>query len=165
MVKAKYVVVAAVVLAGSYFLYKHYFQSGDAAIRKQFDQLAEGCSKKDGEHIMAIAGRIQGIRKLFADPCTIEYQERNIAQNYSRDEIPQLGLRAVSFYSDLSVSFYDMKMSISGDTADVIATLKTGGKLMTGDPANDVQEINCVLQKIDGDWLFTRIRIVDVLQK
>jgi hypothetical protein len=39
------------------------------------------------------------------------------------------------------------------------------GKLTTGEYINEIHELECVLIKIEDDWLFSEIKIVDVLEK
>ncbi len=51
------------------------------------------------------------------------------------------------------------------ESANAVLTAKLCGKLTTGEYINEIHELECVLIKIEEDWLFSEIKIVDVLEK
>jgi hypothetical protein len=51
------------------------------------------------------------------------------------------------------------------ESANAVLTAKLSGKLTTGEYVNEIHELECVLIKIEEDWLFSEIKIVDVLEK
>lgn len=165
MVTTKRIIIGVLLLAAAYVGYKYIFVSEERKIRKQFDIIAKSIAREPGENPLSIAGKLRIIEKLFLDPCKIEAPAYAISKIYSRQEITQLGLTVLTYYSKLSVSFYDMKIMISDDQANIVTTLKITGRLANGEEANDVQELECNMTKFDKDWLFREFKLVDVLKK
>ncbi len=72
----------------------------------------------------------------------------------------------LSQYIELSLRFYDIEINIPEKRlANAVLTAKLSGKLTSDEYVNEIHELECVLIKIEDNWLFSEIKIVDVLEK
>jgi hypothetical protein len=62
-------------------------------------------------------------------------------------------------FHDLSVSFPDR------ETAQVVLTGEVRGKSSHGAPVHEVREMECLLKKHQGEWLFNKWATVEVLKR
>ncbi len=161
MGKAKYIVIVVIVAGIGIFVANRFFQSEEALIIKQFNLMAELGSKKAGENKLATASKINKIKKMFAENCMIAAPAYS-KKNFTKQDIPTIGHTIHSGYSELATSFHDIEINLLGEkTAKALLTAKLSGKLSNGQKVADRRELQCVLNKIENEWLLTDIELID----
>jgi hypothetical protein len=166
MVKLKYIIIVVLVVGAGIFAYNHFFQSEESKIKKRFDLFSKWGSKDSVENKLITANRVNNIKTLFAENCNIQAPAYSVSRNYKPQDISSIALMVLSQYFELSLRFYDIEINIpEKESANAVLTAKLSGKLTTGEYVNEIHELECVLIKIEEDWLFSEIKIVDVLEK
>ena len=123
---------------------------------------------KDGLPLLSksFCNSTTNIKKLFSEKCNVQAPAYSVSRNYKPQDMSNIALMILSQYFELSLRFYDIEINIpERKFAHVVLTAKLDGKLTTGEYVNEIHELECVLIKIEGDWLFNKIEIVDVLEK
>jgi hypothetical protein len=68
-------------------------------------------------------------------------------------------------YRKVEVRLHDVAIDIGQEGRAVVhCTLRLRGE-GKGQPVADVQELRAELRRIKGDWLFTRLTLVEVLER
>jgi hypothetical protein len=134
-------------------------------IKRQFKRVAQWVSKEGPEGPLAIVQSIPEGRKYFADPCELKAEAYGVDESFSPLELSKLAMGARSRFDSFSVEFYDLTVGFTGDgeaRATVTARISgSGGE----DRLQETREVDCVLRKVEGRWLFSRIALVQVLKK
>jgi len=165
MVKIKYIVITAVAILGIMAV-RHLLQNDEKKVRRQFESLSEWVSKEPEESLVTTSYKIQHITTLFADPCAFKADIISFTGNYTPDEISGFAGRSRFYFSDLSLKFYDLDITfLEQGMAQVTVTTKLIGKTKGGEYVDATHELKTVLTKTEGEWLFSHIEIVEVLQK
>ncbi len=166
MVNTKIVVIGLIAAVAAVFAYLHYFQGDEGKIRKQFACLAESGSKNEGDTQIALMKRVGTIKSLFADTFELNTPWRPDMKTYGKPDLNTFALAVFSKYSDLTVQFHDLTISVGENgTANAVLTAKLSGTVSGGEQVADFHELECTLKNSDGDWLFSGIQFVDVLEK
>jgi hypothetical protein len=165
MVDKKYIILAlvgiAVIGAGIYF-----FPTETKRVKKQFRSLAKWFSKEENEQKLVGAARIKSLSTLFADRCQFEIPSRKVTDSFTRDEIMTHAALARSKFETVSVKFYDIAVEFLYEgIAQVTTTATLKGTSSDGDTIDETHELDCTLQKIQDTWLFTEVKMVEVLKK
>ncbi|MBM9614534.1 hypothetical protein JWJ90_09550 [Desulfobulbus rhabdoformis] len=135
------------------------------AIRKQVARMEELASKAPDEKAIDSLFRARNMAKLFHDPCTLEIEYADFVGEYSRKNIQDRIVLARNSFSQVKVSTHDLDISLLGNKqASLLCTLRITGK-GAGSQVGDVQELEANLKKMDGDWLFTKLAMVEVLER
>ncbi len=165
MVKKNYLIIAGIAIVGivaAFFL----FQTEEGRIKKQFKRLSEIMSKSSGESQLALAAKTSKLEELFDTHCNINFPAHAISKKFSQRDIISSALHVLIQYGELSCRFQDFNIQIpAADTAEAILTATLTGKMSSGEKVRDFHELRCGLVKIEGEWRFSAIEIVDVLEK
>lgn len=142
-------------------------QPGDAArIKKQFDFLSANIDKAPDENQLIGAANAKRIRDAFTETVSIHAPAYRYTRDLAAAELPALVLSARMPYTELSLAFYDYTIDFPQEgRAEVRVTSRMRGRLPSGEPVEDIQELNCRLREIDGTWRFEAIAIVEVLEQ
>jgi ketosteroid isomerase-like protein len=154
---------AALAVAGVW-LWTVLFPSPDSIIRKRLAQVAAEASFPPGENPLVIAARSENLAGCFGTNVEVNINVPEHGQHnfVGRAEIMQSAAGARSAVGSLKVEFPDMNITVSPDkqsaTADVVLKVQAAGE-------KDfyVQEVKFTFQKIEGDWLITRVETVRTL--
>lgn len=134
-------------------------------IKRQFKRLAEWVSKEGQEGPLALVQLIPEGRKFFANPCELKAEAYGVDESFSPLDLSKLAMSARSRFDTFSVEFYDLTIGFTGEgeaRATVTARISgSGGE----ERIQETHEIECVLRKVEGRWLFSRIALVQVLKK
>ncbi len=165
MVNKKYISLAVmlvvVISAGVYF-----FPTDTRRVKKQFHSAAEWFSKETNEQKLVSAVRIKSLGGLLADQCTFEMPSRDVSDTFTRDDVMSRAAMARSKFETVSVKFYDITVEFLYEgIAQAAATATLKGISTEGDTIDETHELDCTLQKIQDTWLFTRVKMVEVLEK
>ena len=165
MVNVKTVAVAVMLALALGFIAFRFWPSDERAIRKQLALIEEAGSKEPTEKPIQALVKAKQLAGLFHDPCRLEVEAVDYAGEYPRKQIMDRITLVRASYTRARVSLHDVVVDIPQDaTAVVHCTIRVQGE-GTGQPVADVQELRADLRKIEGDWLFTAIRLVEVLER
>lgn len=157
--------VALVVLAIGVFVAREFLKSEEARIRERFARLASTVSKEKKEKPIAMLHLTRSFRTLFADPCTIDGARRSISGSYSPRELASLVVRGRQSFSELSLAFSDLKITLRNNrTADAVFTAFVRGT-RGGGSFREAREVKATLSKEESGWVFSDIEVVQVLRK
>lgn len=144
----------------------YFFPTRTRQIKRRFKALASSIDKDGPEGNLAQLQQAAGVAKFFADPCAFESDYYRLSGSFSRRKIAGYCFEGRSRMRRLSLKFYDLNVEFpKKHTASVEATLRMTGQTTTGEKVAETHEINCKMKKIDGDWRFVRIKLVEVLKK
>ena len=165
MVRLRYLLPIILVILGI-LAYYCFLPSEEKKIKKQFALLAEAASKKGQENPLAIAQKMGQIRSLFSEKVNLIVPYYNLAGDFTRRDVVNYATRARLSFSTLSLRFYDFHIDLlRGNTAGINLTGRLKGISSKGDEVDEIRELACVLKKIDDQWRFSKIEVVQVLKK
>ncbi len=142
-------------------------ESPEAQVRKRFVKLSEAVQKKAGETGPIMALKSQTIPALFADEVEIEGDVPFIGGKHSAETLTQLILSGRMQVKSVSVIFKDLSFDFPApDQAVVTCTgqVTARGK-MDASGRTETREIVAQLVKKEGVWLFSRFKIVKIMEK
>ena len=160
--KAVCVAVAAALVAGvvTYL----WWQGDERLIRKQLALIEEAGSKSEAEQPMEGLVKATRLAALFSDPSRLTVEAVQHDGSYPRKQIQERILLARSLFARVDVSLHDLTIELAKNkTAAVHGTLRLHGK-SPGAPVADAQEFRGEMAKIDGQWLFTSVTLVEILR-
>jgi len=162
-VKMLVLIISIAILAG--YLAIRFWPGDERAIRKQLALIEEAGSKGAAEQPIEALFKAKQIADLFADPCLLTVEAVRYAGSYPRKQIQDRIVMVRAFYAQASVSLYDITINIAEtDTAVVRGTIRLRGEVKD-EAIADVHELRAEMKKIDGNWLFTSVTIVEVLER
>ena len=142
-----------------------FWPSDERAIRKQLALIETAGSKAAAEKPVEGLLKTRRVAELFSDPCRLTVTSAGHVGDYSRKQIQDRIALVRAAYEQASVSLYDVAIDISGEkTAVVRGTIRLRGK-SAGETVADVHELRAEMGKTDGNWLFTAVEIVQVLER
>jgi hypothetical protein len=148
------------------YLAIRFWPSDERAIRRQLALIEEAGSKAAAEKPIEALFKARQIAELFSDPCLLTVESVQHAGSYARKQIQDRVVMVRAAYLQAKVSLYDVAIDITAEkTAVVRATVRLRG-LRAGEAAvADVHELRAEMRPIDGEWLFTSVEIVQVLER
>lgn len=166
MVKSKYILIAAMIVVAGIWATIFFFPSEEKKVKKQFSLLSEWISKDPNESTLTMARKVKNIGTLFAERCELREPVYPLSGSYTREEITSIALRGRAHFFDLSLKFYDLNISFPEEgVARVTLTGKLTGKSTSGEQMDETRELECLLRKIENQWLFSQLEVVEVLKK
>lgn len=166
MVRSKASILAVLILALGILAIWRFFPDEEKKVRKQFDRFGEYASKAGDENPLATASKIKKVISLFTDPCEVEIPFTALAGKYNHQEIGAYAAGFRSRFSELSFRFDDFTVLFpEKEVAEVEVTGRLTGKQINGERVNETRELQCLLKKLEGQWLFYRFEVVEVLKK
>jgi hypothetical protein len=164
-VKIKYLIIAALVLFGIVAM-RFLVQTDEKKVRTQFSLLAEWVSTQPDESLVTTSYNIRHIATLFADPCVFKADIISFTGSYTPDEIGGFAGRSRFYVSYLTLKFYDLDIIfVQEGVAQATVTAKLAGKTKSGEILEATHELKTVLTKTERTWRFSRVEVVEVLQK
>jgi len=165
MVTKKRVIAAVAALACLWGVW-YFFPTRTRQVKRRFKAFASSISKDGPEGNLAQLQQAAGAAEFFADPCAFESEYYHLTGSFSSREISGYCFEGRSRMKSLHLRFYDLSIKFpQKDTALVEATVRLTGKTKEGDDVAETHEITCTLKKSEGEWRFTRIKLVEVLKK
>ena len=105
-----------------------------------------------------MARKMKNLESLFAESCEVTAPPYSLAGNFSRADLANLAARARLHFAHLTLTFHDLSVSFPDrETARVVLTGEVRGKSSRGAPVHEVREIECLLKKHQGEWLFSQM--------
>lgn len=149
--------VAAIVVAaaGIFFL-----RSDASRVRAVFRRLSRTVAKSPGETVLSTAARAQRLTALCAETCNLNTPIFPLQGTMRRAELVAAAVQLRSTFGSLSLDFRVARVDIpSRNVARVRATaILTGDTGGHGD-VNEVRELLCTLERVDGSWVFTECTV------
>jgi hypothetical protein len=153
-----------VVLAAGFALFR-LLPGEEKEIRKQLAVFERTAAKKSDEQPVESLLKARRIAGLFNDPCQFSVDAADFTGTFSRQQIMERINLVRASYGSVTVKLYDIAIEFPEENrAAVRLTLRLSGQSREHAVA-DVQETLATLEKIEGDWLFTTVRIVEVLSR
>ncbi len=166
MVKARRVALVIVALAIGAFVAVRLFPGEEKKVKKQFAALAKCVSKRAGENPITAASKAQKLRSLLADDCTLRTHIPEFSGGFTDEEVSSLVAQARLQCSTLSLKFYDIQVEFpEKEKAEATLTVNVAGTMTDGARFNETHELRCVLEKVEGTWLFSLCEVVEVLKR
>ena len=163
--KVRYIIIAAIIIVGIVAV-RHFAQTDEKKVRKQFTLLSEWVTKESNESIVTTSYKVKHIATLFADPCSFKADLISFTGSYTPEEISGFAGRSRFHFSNLSLKFYDLDVSFPDkETAQVTLTATLTGETKRGEHADATHELEMVLTKAEDEWLFSYVEMIEVLQK
>ena len=156
-VRRAIVYVVLLAAAVSLWLFTH---SERAQIKRVFAEVERLAAKEQGEPVMECAGKAQALARHFKDGCVIIDLRRGLKTSYSRDEIADGLLAFRSGATRIVVAFHDLEITFDGLDARVTGWIDYSGTEAAW-PRYEPKAEGFIarLEKTDGQWLFSRIKI------
>ena len=167
MVKSKpLIIVLSVIIIGS-LLFFFLFLNEERQVRKRFKAFAKAASRRAEDSQLIVAGKSKKISTFFAHTCMIKSDEYNVSRNYSPKDIRTIAFQALTRHSELKLKFIDLHVETpEKGMADAVSTVRIKGKLKGKEAyTEEYHEIKCGLEKINDEWFFIKVELVDVLRK
>lgn len=166
MVRMKRILIGLLFLAIAIVAAVRVLPSEEKRVRKQFKLLSKWVSKNSGESPITSAARLQKLRSLFAQNCRLETHISWFSGDYTGEELASLIARTRLLFSSLSLRLYDLNVGFTHeDSATVRLTTRVKGRTTDGEFVDESHEVECLLEKTDGKWLFREAKVVEVLER
>jgi len=142
-----------------------FWSSDEKKIKANLASLAEYCSSTKREPVVETLKKLTQAAKLCTDPCFVKIDSINIDHEFSPSEMTDRFLMLKKRLPDTVFSFHDTFIEVAtGNLAEVITTLRLKGENIDGQ-FTDAYELNIVVEKRDGDWLFSSFSVVEFMKK
>lgn len=165
MVKRRILLSALVGFAGLVMVF-YLYPREEERIREQFALLAKWMSMEPNENVFNAAYKMKNMGELFTEKVKIKIPDYNLGGEYSKAEMIRYASRARLPFSKFTLSFYDWQISfVDSTTARVTVTSRITGQWVQGEELEDTRELEWVLKKVEKDWRFSEIEVVEVLKK
>jgi hypothetical protein len=141
------------------------FPSPERVIRKRFAEVAQLVSFSGNEAPLAKLMNTQKLAGYFATDVDvlIDVPGRSQQSLHGRREIIQAAGAARNTLTALKVEFPDVIVTVNPDRRSAVANV-TVTAVVSGERDMFVQELKCILQKNDGNWLLSRLETVKTLR-
>ncbi|MCP4342728.1 MAG: hypothetical protein GY799_28560 [Desulfobulbaceae bacterium] len=149
------------VIGGAIF----FWPSDEKKIRDNLDSLAEYCSSTEKEPGLETLQKVALAAKLCTNPCTVQIESFKIDHQFSRKEITDRLLMMKKRLPNTVFSFHDTVLAIVAvNRAEATITLRLDGETVDGQ-FTDAYEFNIIVEKKDGNWLFSSFGVVEFMKK
>ena len=154
------VLLVALVAAG-FWLWTILFPGPEKIVRKRLAQVAAEVSFNSGENPLVIAVRSENLAARFSTNVEVNVNVPEFGRQgfVGRAEITQAAAGARVRLGSLKVEFPDMSVTVAPDKQSAVADVAVKFEA-SGEKGSNLQEIKFTFQKIDGDWLVTRVETV-----
>ncbi|HUA68084.1 MAG TPA: hypothetical protein VMA13_06005 [Candidatus Saccharimonadales bacterium] len=158
------IVLLAALGALGVWLWTILFPSPEKIIRRRLDEVARHVSFAPNEGTLARVASAQSLADYFATnvEVNINTSEGDRQEFVGRSQITQAALGARSVVQSLKVKFLDVDVALAPGKQSATADLTVDANI-SGQPNAIVQEMKITLQKINGQWLITRVETIRIL--
>lgn len=159
----KILVIANLLLSGLLLFWL--LPNDEKAIRKNLQQLAEYCSFTEGEGTIATLSSVGKAAKLCSDPCAVDVESFDIKRTFIRKEFSNHLLMIKRMLPDTNFTFSDTQINFPQENKALVTTTL----FLRGNTKNqrftDAYELDIVVQKTDGKWLFSSFTVVEFMER
>jgi len=144
----------------------HMTRSDKRKIKKRFDLFSGYLLKEGPENAVMMALKVKNIGTLFDEKCLLEVEKYMLTGTYSPEQITSYAATARARFTNVELKFYDISIEFPGkNIAHISATSTISGTMKSGEVANDAHEIVAEMKKVEKNWLFSKMSVVEVLEK
>jgi hypothetical protein len=159
MIVAALIAVVAVVVA------VRFWPGDEREIHKKIALIESLASKDADEKPFDSLLRARDLAALFHDPCILQVESADFRGEYSRKHIQDRIVMVRGSFTRVKVSVHDPVIDLpEKNNAKLRCTLRVKGE-GNSRPVADVQELQADLHKVEGDWMFTTLTLVEVLER
>jgi hypothetical protein len=158
------IVLLAALAVLAVWLWTVLFPRPEKVIRKRLVELARTASSPSSEGDLTRLAAARSVAGFFSTNVELNVELPGLAQRNSmdREEITQAALMARSRTGGVQVKFSDINIAVAPDKQSAVADLTVEANV-SGERDPFVQQMKFTLQKIDGQWLITRVETVRTL--
>lgn len=162
----KKVWIIGVILLCSAAVWLLFGDSEEKRVKKQFVKASELFARSAESKKVALVRKARAIKELLTDPCEVDVPEYETSGTFSSRDLSQRALAIMMQTVDLSLEFYDLEVEIIDDkTAGATVTARLTWRAAAAETYANTQELACTLKKIDDQWRFHSVMVIDVLEK
>jgi hypothetical protein len=167
MVNQKNIIITGLLITCGIVAFFIFSQTDEAKIKKQFHKLAEKIEKNGNEHDLIAAKRAHEIEQMFTGSVRIEIPSYSVDKTFPRSEISPHVLYARALYQNMALDFHDFHIQIEeGNTSAVVGITGVFKATTTsGERVDEIHEVECTLEKVEDEWMFTGVRGIEVLER
>lgn len=154
------IILLLALIALGVWLWTVFFPSPEKIVRNQLAKLAQDASFSPDQNGLIKMAHAQSIGDFFSTNVEINIDVPGHEENITgRDQITQAALASRQQFSSIDVKFPDITVTVAPDknSATADTTLEAN---MSGDRDTIVQEVKFTFEKIDGQWLITKVETV-----
>lgn len=131
-----------------------------------FESLAEVLSRSPGLRPLEAAVKGRTLHALLTDSVVVHTRMAGLSGTVSASDVVDRYGVLYATMTDLSLVFGDYRITFpERHTAHVRVTAQLQGNRRTGGGVDEVQELQCTLRRVEGQWRFAEVATVDVLQR
>lgn len=162
----KKIIIIIIVIIAAVVAYKLIVETEEDKVKKQFKRFAELAEKEPGETNLILAKKSRRIGAMVTNPVVVRVPEYHASGSYARQDIARRMAMGRTRFKQLSLKFFDLSVKIINDNnADANVTARVTGKKLNNEPFEGTHELLCRLKKVEDEWLFNQVEVVDVLEK
>ncbi len=140
--------------------------TAETQIRKTMKQICWVVSKNPKESLANHAIKLQQSNEIFTDPCSLDFHLHLFQGEFPVCEIAAVISQYRMMFENVKAEIRDLHITInSPELANVSFTGQIHGTLKNGERINEVRDLVCELNKIDGKWQIHTMNIREVLEK
>jgi hypothetical protein len=148
-----------------FWLWTVCFPNPEKMVLGRISKLAAVATISPGDGAITRAAKVSQLISFFSTDAVISYDVVGLgARSLSgRDEIREIAAGGFANAKSLTVRFQDATARVGADQQSAVVACTV--RVSAGDDKDfGVQELRLQFQKIDGDWLITRVDTVKTLQ-
>ena len=166
MVKIKYLLAVLLLILLGVLAAVYLTGSEEKKVKGQFRHLSELMAKGSGENLFTTAGKVKKIAALFANTCELHVSVHSLSGRYTPEEISGHALQGRAQFSTLALDFHDLDISFpEREVARVHCSARLSGRSTVAEGVDEIRDLDCLLKKVQKEWLFTKIDVVEVLKR
>jgi len=167
MVKRNIILVAGLFAIIGFLLVYHVFYNEEARVKRKFTELSERVSKEPDETKLIAAATVNKITRMMQETIQVDIPSHSVSERFERKDLSAPIFNGRLRYSEMTLRFFDFAIDLPEEGKAVVnVTGKLEGRLLSGESVDEIHELECVLVKNkNDDWLFSRIEVVEVLEK
>jgi hypothetical protein len=166
LVNARNIIIALLIITAGIFAVRHFTAGEEERVKERFALLAERSEKRGEEAVMKMALRVRGIGALFDESSLIESSLYDLTGRYTPDNINSLAAAISTRFKKLSIEFHDIRVAFpEKGTARVSVTMIFKGVSKVDGLMRETHELDVELSERDKQWYFSRISMVEVLER
>lgn len=143
-----------------------FFPTRERQVKKRFKVLREWVRVVGTEQPLEMAGKYREALELFADPLELESKTHEFSGKLSAQSVAGNASRWRGGFGSLEVDFIDLRVAFPEDEKAVATTTAhLSGQSTSGNRFDETHELECTLTKGEKGWAFSRISVVQVLER
>ncbi|HXC34596.1 MAG TPA: hypothetical protein VNV43_01905 [Candidatus Acidoferrales bacterium] len=159
-------IVLVMLAALGVWLWTILFPSPEHIVRKRLAKLAQDVSFTQNENDLIKIADAQNVAGFFSDNVEVNitipgHEEATMA---GKEQIREAALASRQQATALTVKFPDVNVTVSPDKTSATADV-TLNATVSGEQDAIIQELNITFQKINSDWLISKVETVQAVSK